>query len=714
MKKFIEKIKECHDIEEAKNILFGTIKKNPKVEFALNFAINSHKGQYRKSGEPYVVHPILVAAIVAYISQDETMVIASLLHDVVEDTPVTIDEIKNSFGDDVATLVEGLTKIVEIRDESLIPSYSNEKLITSALSFRKILLASIKDVRVLVIKLCDRLHNMLTLDALNEKKRKRIAEETLVVYAPIAHRLGISFLKNILEDLSFYYIFPKEYQKIDNYLKSHKQELQIKLNNFIDNVKKIMVKNGFRYNEFTIISRIKHYYSIYLKMQRKGISIEEVLDLLAIRVLVKHKIDCYKALGAIHINFKPLIMRFKDYIAIPKDNGYQTIHTTVFDNTSIFEVQIRTFDMHKTAEYGVAAHWKYKLGLDSINLKWLENLQYQNDNIEEFYELVKNDLFSEDISVFSPKGDLFTLPRGAVALDFAYAVHSDIGHRAKEVYINKQKSTLLTELKNGDIVKIVTADKPILRCSWIDAVKTSKAKEQMRQACKQKIKEINSKSAINILMSELRASKKEILKWINENSLIQTIYKVPVDINFFKEIRNRYLAQLRKKRKILPFLGAKIIKLKEQLLDNILIYSSYNINSVEFDYCCNPKLGDEIVAFKKGNSAIIHHKLCEKAAELIEQGEPMLFVAWANSRLPRYKLLISLQNKKGALAALLQHLAKLDINVISIELGHNIEYSNICELEIETNIKDSETLRKKLEPKAKVIEITGSDDAYKK
>lgn len=712
MKDFIEKIKYCHEIELAKEILFNTIKKDKAIIDALNFAIESHKNQFRKSGEPYVVHPILVAAIVGYISQDKTMVTAALLHDVIEDTPVTIKEIRDKFGKDVANLVEGVTKIVEIRDESLIPSNSDEKLITSALSFRKILLASIKDVRVLVIKLCDRLHNMLTLDALEPKKQKRIAEETLVVYAPIAHRLGISFIKNILEDLSFYYIFPKDYQYIDNFFKSHKQELQIKLNSFIDDVKKIMVKNGFRYNEFSIISRIKHYYSIYLKMHRKGISIEEVLDLLAIRVLVKNKIDCYKALGVIHLNFKPLIMRFKDYVAIPKENGYQTIHTTVFDNRSIFEVQIRTFDMHKTAEYGIAAHWKYKLGVDTINLKWLENLQYQNNNIEEFYELVKNDLFSEDISVFSPKGDLFTLPRGAVVLDFAYAIHTDIGQRAKEVYINKSKSTLLTELNNGDIIRVITAEEPILRCSWIDAVKTSKAKEHMRHMCKQKIKEINSKSAINILASEFKVSKNEIIKWLEENSLLQNIHKITTDINFFNEIKNRFLSYLRKKKKIFPFLNIK--RIKRQLLDNFMIYSSFNINSIEFDYCCNPKMGDEIIAFKNKNVAILHHKLCKKANSLIEKDEPMLLIFWAKRSLPRYKLLVSLQNKKGALASLLQYLLKLDINLISVELGRNIESGNVCELEIETKIDDIEVLKKRLEAKAKVIEITGSDDAYKK
>ena len=714
MKKFIEKIKSCKEVEEAKEILFSVVKKDGNIKKALNFAIDAHKNQYRKSGEPYVVHPILAAAIAGYVTNDERVVIATLLHDVVEDTPVTIEEITKEFGEDVALLVEGVTKIVEIRDINLIPSNSNEKLIKSALTFRKILLASIKDVRVLLIKLCDRVHNMLTLDALPPNKQKRIAEETLVVYAPIAHRLGISFVKNILEDLSFYYIFPKEYEKIDNFMKSHKQEFQIKLNNFIDKVKKFLIKNGFRYNEFQIISRIKHYYSIYLKMQRKGISIEEVLDLLAIRILVKDSLDCYKALGIIHLNFKPLIMRFKDYIAIPKDNGYQTIHTTVFDDSSIFEVQIRTYDMHKTAEYGIAAHWKYKLGTKNINLRWLNNLQYQNENIEEFYELATNDLYSEDITVFSPKGDIFTLPRGAVALDFAYAVHSDIGNRAKEVYINKQKKTLLTELNNGDIVRVVTDREPILRCSWIDAVKTSKTKDQIKQACKQKIKEINSQVAINILSSELGVSFEEVQKWVESNMLSKTIYKVVSDINYFKEIKNRFLSDLRKNRFFLPFISVKKVKLKEQILDNFIIYSSYNINSVEFDYCCNPKMNDEIVAFRKKNSAIIHHKLCKNANRLIQEHEPMLFVKWSNSSLPKYKLLVSLQNKKGALANLLQYLAKLDINVLSIELGHNIESSNICELYIETEINNVKILRKKLESKVKIIELVGSDDAYKR
>ncbi len=714
MQELVEKIRSIHDVEEATQLLYQICPHNPKIEEALTFAKEAHKDQYRKSGEPYIIHPILVAAITGYVTAEEEMVIAALLHDVVEDTSFTIEDIKSRFGQNVADLVEGLTKIVEIRSEELIPSSSDEKLITSALSFRKMLIASIKDVRVLIVKLCDRLHNMLTLDALPPNKQKRIAEETLVVYAPIAHRLGIASIKNILEDLSFYYLFPQEYKKIDHFISSHKLELQMKLNRFMEEVRKRIVQNGLRADEFEILGRIKHYYSIYLKMQRKGISIEEVLDLLAIRVLVREKLDCYKVLGIVHTNFKPLIMRFKDYIAIPKENGYQTIHTTVFDDASIFEVQIRTFDMHRTAEFGVAAHWKYKIGQTNINLKWLENLQYQNDNIEEFYELVKNDLFSEDISVFSPKGDLFTLPRGAVALDFAYAIHTDVGNRAKAAYINKQKSTLLSELKNGDIVRIELADEPILRCSWIDAVKTSKAKEQMRTLCRQKYKEINAKAAINILATELRIHPKQIKKWIKEHELQSSLHRIATELNFLKEIKNRYLSEYRKSKGMLYLLSPKHVKLHKKEVENFIFYTSHTISKVEFDYCCHPKHGDEIVAFKKDTTAIIHHKMCHKAQELIDRGEPMLFVEWKKDSMPRFKLIALLPDKKGALADFLLYLGKLDVNIKTIELGKNIEQTNLCEMEFEAPLEDMEILRKKIAQKAKIIEFIQANDAYDK
>jgi len=445
---FLNDIKEIHIVEDAKRLLFGAfVSETDIVQRALDLASVAHKGQKRKSGEPYIIHPILVAAITALISGDEVMVASALLHDVVEDTHYELEDIERDFGVDVVHIVGGLTKIVEIRDEKLIPSVSGDRLINSALSFRKMLIASIKDVRVLVIKLCDRLHNMLTLDALSSAKQKRIAEETLVVYAPIAHRLGISRLKNELEDLSFYYIYPNDYAMIDTYIKSNKQNLQFRLNALIQKVENMMHIDGFHRDSFEIFGRVKHYYSIYLKMHRKGVSIEEVLDLLAIRIIVKEPIQCYRVLGLLHLGCTPLISRFKDYVALPKENGYQTIHTTLFDDDGIVESQIRTTEMHKLAEYGIAAHWKYKEGGSKVHLDWLEGLNYQNESVEEFYELAKSDLFSEDIAVFSPKADYYTLPKNSVALDFAYLIHSEIGETASSALINKKKSSLLTILK---------------------------------------------------------------------------------------------------------------------------------------------------------------------------------------------------------------------------------------------------------------------------
>ena len=549
-------MKHLHDVDASISYLFSHINSTPLLQKALEYSIEAHKLQFRKSGEPYIIHPILVASIVASISADESMTIAALLHDIVEDTPTTVKDIKELFGKDVAHLVDGLTKIDIIRDSELIPSHSNEKLVVSALTFRKMLIASIEDVRVLVVKLCDRLHNMLTLDALAEYKQQRISEETLVVYAPIAHRLGISFLKNILEDLSFSYLFKEQKHQIDNYLDTNYHAIELKLNDFKVAISKLLIQNGFCEDDFEVLSRVKHRYSIYLKMQRKGISIDEVLDLLALRVLTKDPVKCYNILGLIHLHFRPLASRFKDYIAVAKDNGYQTIHTSVFYNTAIFEVQIRTYDMHKTAELGVAAHWKYKSGCNSIKLDWLDNLQYQDESVEDFYALIKNDLYSEDISVFSPTGDAFTLPRGAVLLDYAYAVHSEVGNKALSGLVNKTKSSLLTELNNGDIVKVITGEEMITRCSWIDAVKTSKAKTNMKLSCNARMREINSKAAINIVATAMSLNAHRVSEWFQENCC-EGIANITNDLESFKNIIHRYVADtnLRQLFSFFPFLS---------------------------------------------------------------------------------------------------------------------------------------------------------------
>jgi len=717
MENFLDKAKNIHTIEEAKALLWEQIPSPTSTSLkALDLALTAHDGQVRKSGEPYIVHPILVAAITAKISNDETMVQAALLHDVVEDTNFTIEDLEEKFGEDVAHMVEGLTKIVEIRDVELVPSGSDERLINSALSFRKMLIASIKDVRVLVIKLCDRLHNMLTLDALHEEKQKRIAEETLVVYAPIAHRLGISRLKNHLEDLSFKYIYPEDYTKIDNYIQSNAQNLQFKLNTFIQKVTKFMVQNGFDEDEFDIFGRVKHYYSIYMKMHRKGVSIEEVLDLLAVRIIVHEPIECYKVLGLMHLSFTPLISRFKDYVAVPKENGYKTIHTTLFSEEGILEAQIRTEEMHRLAEYGVAAHWKYKGGNDSVNLEWLASLHYQNESIEEFYELAKSDLFSEDITVFSPKGDYYTLPKGSTALDFAYAIHSEVGSNAMDALVNKRNSSLLTVLKNADIVKIIKDDKVHLHCSWLDTVKTSKAQDGIRSACRARIKESDTLSAYNILATLFAQESDGVKTLIEKLDLQDTIYKLPLQVDYYKEVIHQ----------VAEYMGAKEVRFWELLkkgykkpkmkeLEHFTFFTNRPLDGVEFDYCCHPKVGDEIVAFYKGTKAIIHHKLCKHAYTKMLANEAMIHVHWSGSKLSRYRLTISLQNQKGILADLLSYLSELNLNILSIELGiRNSEQAEYCQIEVESHESKKQNLADTIGQKFKLIEIISLDDAYNK
>ena len=667
MDALLDKARNISTVKEAQELLFLS-HPNPTALFhtALNLATKAHASQQRKSGEPYIVHPILVASITALVSNDEAMIIAALLHDVVEDTEYEIEEIKAIFGEDVAHMVEGLTKIDDIRELELIPSSSDKKLISSAKTFQKMLLSSIKDVRVLVVKLCDRLHNMTTLDALSPEKQQRIAEETMVVYAPIAHRLGISQLKNRLEDLSFFYIYPEAYATIDSYIKNNSQNLHLKLNTFVRNIQKLMKENGFAEGEVEVFGRVKHYHSMYQKMQRKGIGIDEILDLIAIRILVKEEIDCYKVLGALHLNYKPIISRFKDYITLPKENGYATIHSTLFNDDGIVEAQIRTFEMHKTAEFGVAAHWKYKEGREvnqKVNLEWLEALQYQNDSVEEFYSLAKGDLFVDDISVFSPAGDHYTLPRDSVTLDFAYAIHSEIGDSAVSALVNKRKASLLTTLKNGDIVRINTGEDAKVHCSWGDAVRTSKAKEGIRTACNAKLKVCNRLEKINI---------------------------------------EAYLAQSD---------GSP----KEFIQEHFKIISNQEVNKIEFDYCCHPKMGDEVVAFVENNDVIIHHKLCQEAYKKMEAKAPMVSVDWADERTVRYQLIISLQNRQGILADLLSKLAKLELNVLNIELGiKSSDSAEFCKLEVETKEENAKRLEEKLNQKFKLIEMISLKDAYKR
>ena len=718
LEELIDRVCACHTLEDAKDILYSVAKPTGILLKAVDYCISSHDGQTRKSGEPYSIHPILVTSFVAHMGGDESMLIAALLHDVVEDTECDEEQLTFDFGKDVCSLVNGLTKIVAIRKDELVSSSSKEKLTASAMSFRKMLLASIEDVRVLFIKLCDRLHNMLTLDVLRPDKQKRIAEETLVVYAPIAHRLGISAIKNILEDLAFKYVMPEEYAKIDDFINDAKQQLQLKINEFSQKVSEQLLANGFSEDSFEIQKRIKHYYSIYLKMQRKGISLEEILDLLAVRIIVPDELDCYLVLGILHTNFNPLIARFKDYIALPKQNGYRTLHTTLFDDQSIIEAQIRTFNMHKTAEYGLAAHWKYKhSGAVAVKTDWLKDISQIDEHEktpEDLYEFAKDSLYVEDIAVYSPTGRIFTLPRGATALDYAYEIHSEVGLHASEAYINKIKVPLLTELKNGDIVRIITGDEPKLRCSWLNSVKTGKARVTIRNYCRQKLREINEKVARKIISAIFSRPVDMIESWLLSENLSKKIFKVSTDSAFLQDVVNA----LKKygKDKILGIGGlGKKYEIKKQKCDNIVIYSNYKITSAEFDYCCNPKRGDDIMGFRHGHRAVVHHKLCERASKLLENGEEMIFVRWTKVAPDRYKIILSLENKRGSLAEFLTDLAKLKIDLVTINLADGGEEDSAEYFELVVQIVenvDSQKVMESLKNKYKIVEFSSLADAY--
>lgn len=717
METFVTHIKSINEVSKARELLTKTTPPESLLAEIIDFAINAHEGQFRKSGEPYIVHPLLVASLVAHFGGDNAMMQAALLHDVVEDTTISREEVLALCGEDVLHLVDGMTKIDEIREHELPPSQSEQKLLKAALSFRKMLTHAVDDPRVLIIKLCDRLHNLLTLDALSPSKQRRIAEESLVVYAPIAHRLGISLIKNQIEDLCFGYLFPEDAHKISSYFEVNNQKITLAFHAFQDLLENLLYKNGFDEGDFVVKSRIKHKYSIFLKMQRKGVSIEEVLDLLALRVIVKNSLDCYKVLGILHQNAKPLISRFKDYIAVPKENGYQTIHTTLFYDNSIFEVQIRTQEMDKVAEYGIAAHWEYKAGganLQSVGTNWISQLPLGHEVVEEFYEMAKNDLFSEELFVYSPKGDIFTLPRGATVLDFAYAVHTQVGNKATEGYVNKQKVPLLHPLKNGDICRIETAKLEIARCSWLEAVKTTKAKVGIKTLCASKSRELDRRVGKNILATLLDCDYTTLRSWLDDRGYSDELYKVVKSMEYIDDIIK--IVKEESTIRSTSFFNriTRTAKRKKWIVDSFTFYSDKSVTDVGFDLCCHPKHGDEVVAFYNKGKATIHHKYCTHADEQILHHLPMVFVKWSTQVRTLYKLVVSLENKKGQLASFVSFLAKEGVNISYMKIGESgaARFVDLCELEIEY-AGEQKKLKEKISNRYKLIEFVPKKDAYK-
>lgn len=519
----ITALKEFMTPDELYQMLIARVKKyHPSddismIEKAYKVASKAHEGQFRKSGEPYIIHPLYVAIILADLEMDKETIVAGILHDVVEDTVMTEEQITEEFGAEVAQLVDGVTKLANIPLSSGTGSESDARLEMQAENLRKMFLAMAKDIRVIIIKLADRLHNMRTLKYQKPESQQRIAKETLEVYSPIAQRLGISKIKVELDDLALKYLEPEAYYDLVEKIAVRKSEREKYIENIVQEVKKHIENAGIKAE---IDGRVKHFFSIYKKMKNQNKTIDQIYDLFAVRIIVDTVKDCYAALGVIHEMYKPIPGRFKDYIAMPKANMYQSLHTTVIGSSGQpFEVQIRTFEMHKAAEYGIAAHWKYKEASDGKKvetqeeekLTWLRQiLEWQRDTSDnrEFMNLLKNDLdlFSDNVYCFTPSGDVKNLPAGSTPIDFAYSIHSAVGNRMVGARVNGKLVTIDYVIKNGDRVEIITSQnsKGPSR-DWLKIVKSTQAKNKINQWFKNEFKEDNIGKGKELLANYCKA-----------------------------------------------------------------------------------------------------------------------------------------------------------------------------------------------------------------
>lgn len=650
------------------------------LESAYHFSETAHQGQFRKTGDPYISHPIAVANILAQWHLDPQALTAALLHDVMEDTHVTKDEISKKFGKPVAELVDGLSKLDKIEFQT------QEQ--AQAENFSKMLLAMARDVRVIFIKLADRLHNMRTLNVMHAEQRRRIARETMEIYAPIASRLGLNTIYQELQDLAFRYLYPTRYQVLSKAVKAARGNRREVIGKILDSIKQCLQKAGI---EAQVTGREKHLYSIYKKMIEKSLSFSEVLDIYGFRILVKDASACYLALGALHSLFKPIPGKFKDYIAIPKANGYQSLHSMLFGpfGTPI-EVQIRTVDMHKISEAGVASHWLYKSSETSLNElqqnthQWLQNLleiQSESGDSVEFLEHLKVDLFPDEVYVFTPKGQIMALPRGATAVDFAYSVHTDIGNRCVAVKIDHELMALRTELKSGDRVEIITASHAKPNPSWLSFVVTGKARSHIRHFLKTMHYEESVLLGERLLNQALTGLKpgKEKFDDSHWNKLLRdggskSREEILADIGLGKR-----LAVVVARR--LLSLGGPLTREGKKIPGTVTIRGTEGM-AVQFAKCCRPIPGDPIIGYiKKGQGMIIHTHDCPVIAKIHAPPEKILDVEWDPETSKPFDVSIELTvaNQRGVLAKVAAEIAEAGSNIgnVSMEEGESSAYTTI-------------------------------------
>lgn len=657
------------------------------VTKAYNLAEEAHKDQRRVSGEPYILHPLAVAQILADMKIDTTTITASLLHDVVEDTSYTLEDIKRMFGKEVAFLVDGVTKLSRLNYRTKEDQQLN--------SMRKMFLAMAKDVRVVVIKLADRLHNMRTLRYMRSDKQKRIAQETLEIFAPLAHRLGIFNIKWELEDLSFRYLEPDKYYDLVDQMKQKRHVREEIVNEAIDVLKKALDEAHIHCE---INGRPKHFYSIYKKMKKDNRDLSQVYDLFAIRVIVDDVKDCYGVLGIVHSLWKPLPYRFKDYIAMPKPNNYQSLHTTVIGTRGQpVEIQIRTWEMHRIAEYGVAAHWRYKEGNQTANkdafdekMGWLRNLLEWQDtsNPKEFVNALKLDAFSDEVFVFSPRGDVIDLPQGSIPIDFAYRIHTDVGHRCVGAKINGKIVPLDYKLKNGDIVEIITSKvgKPSL--DWLNIVGSSESRSKIRSWFKKENREENIAKGLDALERECKRLGHDwkalnvggrlgrVAKQMNagsEDDLVAAVgyggFAVNTVLIKLLELHKKDLQKQEEKTNSLAALEK--LKTKKPVKHNgtgILVKGEPGL-LVRLAKCCSPVPGDPIIGFiTRGRGVSVHRADCPNVTHGQNDVDRLIDVEWDYDGNERFEVNMEIvaYDRTGIMAEIMATLAEMKISILSV------------------------------------------------
>ncbi len=690
---------------------------------AYNFGEAAHSGQFRNSGEKFFIHPVNVAMILAELNMDDSTIIAGLLHDVIEDTDISYEEMGKEFGYEIADLVEGVTKLKKIEYKT--------KQENQAENLRKMVLAMSKDIRVIIVKLADRLHNMRTLEYMTDKKKKEKALETLEIYAPIAHRLGISKIKWELEDLSLRYLESEKYYDLVEKVSIKRREREAYINNII-NV--LYEKLGEMNIKSEISGRPKNFYSIYKKMAIQGKDFEQIYDLTAIRILVDNIKDCYGVLGIVHTLWKPLPRRFKDYIAMPKPNMYQSLHTTVIgDKGEVFEVQIRTYEMHRTAEYGIAAHWKYKEGISKAEnfddkLTWLRQLmEWQNDlkDPKDFMETLKIDFFTDEVFVFTPRGDIINLPEGSTPIDFAYRVHTDVGNRCIGAKIDGRIVPLNYKLNNGNIVSVITSTNSNGPSrDWLKIVKSTQAKTKIRQWFKLKDRSTNIIKGMEILEKELKRQnykineimREEWLKNVAEKFSITSIDDLYASIGYGNVKYNHVITKLKElydktidyKLEKDPF-KKTVQKEGKKSNSGVSIEGIDNIK-IRISKCCNPVPGDKIIGFiTKGRGVSVHRTDCPNIEQGVDSSR-FLEVHWDSEDTTSYPADIQVRatDRSGLVAQIAMKLSELDVSLLSINGRTGKDKTVLINMGIQINdIKQLEYILREIKAIKSVI------DAYR-